>query len=395
MNIRNNYLHTLRVSYIAYTVQAIAVNFAPLLFVTFGRTYGLSLANISSLILFTFIVQLIVDITSAKFIPVIGYRVCAVAAHITAAIGFILLGFLPDVCRSPYVGIMIACFFYSLGSGLIEVMVSPIVEACPSSNKESAMAFLHSFYSWGTALVIIVSTLFFKIFGIDNWRIMSYIWAVIPICNAVLYMFVPIAAIDGEDGSGSVKKLFDHKIVYVVILFMLVSGAAEIAVSQWASAFAEEGLKVSKTVGDLAGPCMFALMMGIGRVVYSAVAKKVNVLLYMAASAFLCIISYLVTALSNNPVIALMGCGIVGMSVGVFWPGTLSFAAKRCPGGGTAMFGMLAFSGDLGCTIGPTAVGYISGIFSDNIKTGLLFGTVFPIILLIALLAVYFREKKH
>lgn len=394
MSIRDNYSHTLRASYIAYITQAIAVNFSPLLFVTFGRDYGLTLANISSLVLFTFVVQLIVDILSAKFIPIIGYRVCAVAAHFIAALGFILLGILPDVCGSPFVGILIATFFYSLGSGLIEVMVSPIVEACPTSNKESAMAFLHSFYSWGTALVIIVSTVFFKVFGIENWHIMSYIWAIIPIYNGVAYMFVPINTIEETEGKSSIKNLFSHKIIYVIILLMIASGASELAVSQWASVFAEKGLNVSKAVGDIAGPCLFAVMMGTGRVIYSVFAKRVNVLLYMAASAAVCIISYLVTALCNNPIFALAGCGFVGMSVGVFWPGTFSFAAKRCPSGGSAMFGILAFSGDLGCTLGPSLVGFVSGAFSDNIKMGLLFGVISPIILLVTSLAVRVKEKN-
>ncbi len=395
MSIRDNYSHTLRASYIAYITQAIAVNFSPLLFVTFGRDYGLSLSNISSLILFTFVVQLMVDISSAKFIPIIGYRVCAVTAHFIAALGFILLGVLPDICGSPFAGIMIATIFYSLGSGLIEVMVSPIVEACPTSNKESAMAFLHSFYSWGTALVIIVSTIFFKVFGIENWRIMAYIWAIVPICNGVAYMFVPINTIEEAEGKGGIKNLFSHNIIYVIILLMIASGAAELAVSQWASTFAEKGLNVSKAVGDIAGPCLFAVMMGTGRVIYSALAKRVNVLLYMAASAAVCIISYLVTALCNNPIFALVGCGCVGLSVGVFWPGTFSFAAKRCPSGGSAMFGILAFSGDLGCTLGPSLVGFVSGVFSDNIKIGLLFGVISPIILLVTSLAVRVKGTKN
>lgn len=394
MSIRDNYSHTLRASYIAYITQAIAVNFSPLLFVTFSRDYGLSLANISSLILFTFVVQLIVDISSAKFIPIIGYRVCAVTAHIVAALGFILLGVLPDICGSPFVGIMIATFFYSLGSGMIEVMVSPIVEACPTPNKESAMAFLHSFYSWGTALVIIVTTIFFKVFGIENWHIMAYIWALIPICNGIAYMFVPISTIEEEESKSGIKNLFSQKIIYVIILLMIAAGAAELAVSQWASTFAERGLNVSKAVGDIAGPCLFAVMMGTGRVIYSALAKRINTLLYMAASAAVCIISYLVTALCNNPIFALVGCGFVGLSVGVFWPGTFSFAAKRYPSGGSAMFGILAFSGDLGCTLGPSLVGFVSGAFSDNIKIGLLFGVISPIILLVASLAVKLCGNK-
>lgn len=393
MSLKNNYSHTLRACYIAYITQAISVNFAPLLFVTFRNTYSITLTQLSVLIAFTFILQMIVDFTSTKFVDKIGYRVCAVAAHILAATGFIMLGCLPDMFSDPFYGILTACFFYSLGSGLIEVLVSPIVESCPTEHKASAMGLLHSFYCWGTALVILVSTVFFNIFGISSWRILSMLWAILPLVNAVFFTQVPISHSEDAAGDG-LAALFKHKIIWVFIIMMITGGAAEVAMSQWASAFAESGLKVSKTVGDLMGPFMFAILMGTGRIIYSRLVKRFDLIKYMAVCAVFCIISYLLASLSQSPVIALIGCAATGFCVGVFWPGSFSYAASKIPSGGTAMFGILAFAGDVGCTVGPGLVGTVSGYFGDNLKLGLLSAVIYPIILLIVVTLIVIKKGK-
>lgn len=393
MSLKNNYSHTLRACYIAYITQAISVNFAPLLFVTFRNTYSITLTQLSVLIAFTFILQMIVDFTSTRFVDKIGYRVCAVAAHILAAAGFIMLGCLPDMFSDSFYGILTACFFYSLGSGLIEVLVSPIVESCPTEHKASAMGLLHSFYCWGTALVILVSTVFFNIFGISSWRILSMLWAILPLVNAVFFTQVPISHSEEAAGDG-LAALFKHKIIWVFIIMMITGGAAEVAMSQWASAFAESGLKVSKTVGDLMGPFMFAILMGTGRVIYSRLVKRFDLIKYMAVCSVFCIISYLLASLSQSPVIALIGCAATGFCVGVFWPGSFSYAASKIPSGGTAMFGILAFAGDVGCTIGPGLVGTVSGYFGDNLKLGLLSAIIYPIILLIVVTLIVIKKGK-
>lgn len=392
MSLKNNYSHTLRACYMAYVTQAIAVNFAPLLFVTFQKTYSITLSQLSVLIAVTFIIQMIVDFTSTKFVDKIGYRVCTVSAHILAAAGFVMLGILPEVFSNPFYGILTACFFYSVGSGLIEVLVSPIVESCPTSHKASAMALLHSFYCWGTALVILVSTLYFTIVGIENWRVLSMLWAILPAVNAVIFTQVPITHTEEAAGEG-LKALFKHKIIWVIILMMITGGAAEVAMSQWASAFAENGLKVSKTVGDLMGPCMFAVLMGTGRVVYSSLVKRFDLVKYIAVCAALCMGTYIVASLSSSPLVALIGCAMTGFCVGVFWPGTFSYAASRIPAGGTAMFGILAFAGDIGCTVGPGVVGAVSGLLGDNLKVGLLSAIVFPTVLLIIACSVVVIKK--
>ncbi len=394
MGIRNDYSWTIRACCIGYITQAIAVNFAPLLFLTFHNDYGISMSQIGMLIAITFIIQIAVDFFSTKFIDKIGYRISVISAHIMSALGFIMLGFLPDLLLNPLLGIYVSCFFYSFGSGLLEVLVSPIVESCPTDNKESVMGLLHSFYCWGTALVILVSTIFFAIFGIQNWRVVSALWAVIPILNILLFVRVPIAHIESSTEHPGLLGLLNHRIIWIVILMMLASGAAELSMSQWASAFAESGLGVSKTIGDIAGPFMFAMLMGTGRVVYSVLVKKIPMIKYMVICALFCIASYLMASLAGNPVISLIGCGLVGFSVGVFWPGTFSYAAQRCPQGGAALFGLLAFSGDTGCSLGPALVGAVSGAFSDNLSAGLFSAVVFPVALAIITTALMTKDKK-
>lgn len=393
MKIKNSHQWTIRACCIAYITQAIAVNFAPLLFLKFHSDYGISMAQIGSLVAITFIIQIAVDFFSAGFVDKIGYRRSAVAAHIMAGLGFVMLGVLPDVLPNSLVGIYVSCFFYSFGSGLIEVIVSPIVESCPTDNKESAMGFLHSFYCWGTAIVIFVSTIFFIFFGIENWRIMSMLWAVVPVLNIWLFTKVPIASIEPEE-NGRILGLLRHRIIWVIVLMMIASGAAELSMSQWASAFAESGLGVSKAIGDMAGPFMFAVFMGVGRVVYSVLVKKISMMKYMAICGALCIIAYLMTSFAQNPIISLTGCAMVGFSVGVFWPGTFSYATQRCRQGGTAMFGLLAFSGDMGCSLGPALVGFVSGVFGDNLSAGLFASTIFPVFLLIIAMVLLKKEVK-
>ena len=385
--LKNNYDYTVKACYSAYITQAIAINFVPLLFLTFQKDFGLSLAQISTLVTVTFVIQLIVDVASANFVDKIGYRVCAVAAHIFSALGFVLLAILPNAFSEPFYGILFACFFYSCGSGLIEVLVSPIVEASPADNKASVMAVLQSVYCWGTAVVILVSTVFFRVFGIGSWRIMSCLWAIVPLSNVVMFLLVPINTIT-ENGKGiGISSLIKRKIFWMAVLLMICSGASELAMSQWASAFAESGLGVSKATGDLLGAFMFAVLMGLGRIVYSRVVVRVSLLKYMVACAVLCIAAYLVASLSQNPIAALVGCAVTGFSVGVFWPGIFSFAAEKCHDGGTALFALLAFSGDAGCTTGPALVGFVSDALGGNIKLGLLSAVIFPILLIIFALA--------
>lgn len=380
------YNRTIYACFIGYIVQAIVNNFVPLLFLTFHSTYGIPMTQITLLITFNFGLQLLIDLVSVTFVDRIGYRASMVIAHICAAVGFVLLTILPDACGNAFVGLLIPVTIYAIGGGLLEVLVSPVVEACPTDNKEKAMSLLHSFYCWGHVAVVLVSTLFFKIFGIDNWKIMACIWAVVPFANMILFTRVPIASLieEGEKGL-TMGELFRQKIFWVLMLMMVCAGASEQAVSQWASTFAELGLGVGKTVGDLAGPMLFAILMGSARAFYGKYGDRIDLDWFMAGSSILCILSYLCISLVPNPIVGFIGCALCGLSVGIMWPGSFSKATASITRGGTAMFALLALAGDVGCSGGPTVVGIVSGALNDNLKMGILAGVIFPILLLVGI----------
>lgn len=377
------YKHTIYASYLGYITQAIVNNLAPLLFTIFADIFGLPLTKITLLITINFCIQLLVDLLSAKFVDKIGYRICIVGAHIFTAVGILGLAVFPMLFSDAYIGLLLAVILYAIGGGLIEVLISPIVEACPTDNKAAVMSLLHSFYCWGTVLVILLSTLFLTFAGKEHWQLLACLWAVLPCANALLFSQVPIASLTEAGEVMQLKELFSLKVFWIFTVLMITAGASEQAMSQWASAFAENGLGVSKTIGDLAGPCLFSLLMGSARVFYAKFSEKINLLSFIIGSGFLCIAAYLVTVFAPTPVLSLIGCGLCGLSVGILWPGVFSIAAKGCPAGGTALFALLALAGDLGCSGGPTLVGMVSGIFQDNLKTGLFAALIFPMILII------------
>ena len=383
---KDQYKITIIACFIGYVVQAIINNFAPLLFLTFQRTYHIGLGQITMLITLNFGVQLLVDLVAAGFVDKIGYRASMLIAHVVAAVGLFSMTILPEVFSNPYAGLIISIILYAIGGGLLEVLVSPIVESCPTDNKEAAMSLLHSFYCWGHVAVVLISTLFFRFVGIQNWKIMTYIWMLVPIVNALLFIKAPIASLieDGQKGM-SLKELFKSRLFWVFMLMMVCAGASEQAVSQWASTFAEMGLGVSKSIGDLAGPMSFAILMGSSRAFYGKFGEKIDLDKFMIGSSILCAVSYLMISLSPWPVLSLVGCSICGLSVGIMWPGTFSKAAAGLKTGGTAMFAFLALAGDLGCGGGPTVIGQISSMMGDDLKKGILFGLCFPVMLIVGI----------
>ena len=381
-SLKENYNMTLKACYIGYITQAIVNTFIPLLFLTFQRECGISLDKIAMLVSFNFGVQLFIDYLASKYVDKIGYRASMVIAHICASIGLVGLGIFPDLFANHFYGLIFSIMLYAIGGGLIEVLISPIVEACPTDHKETTMSFLHSFYCWGHVSVILVSTLFFVTVGINNWRYLAFIWALVPFANIILFAKVPIPMLVEEGESLSIKQLIKMPVFWILVVLMICSGASEHGMGQWASALAESGLKVSKTVGDLLGPCFFAVMMGLSRVVYAKVGRTIDLKKFMIYSGFLCVISYLITTFSPVPLLALLGCGLCGFSVGIFWPGTFSIATETCPKGGTVMFAYLALAGDLGCGFGPTIVGRVAQSLGGDLKMGILAAIVFPIILI-------------
>ena len=383
---KNQYHKTIYACFLGYIVQAIVNNFVPLLFLTFEETYQIPLSRITLLVTINFAVQLLVDLLAIGFVDRIGYRVSILIAHIFSAGGVLLLTVLPDRCSEPFVGLLIAVIIYATGGGLLEVLVSPIIESCPTDNKEAAMSLLHSFYCWGHVGVVFLSTVFFAVFGIDNWKIMAIIWACIPLANTILFAKVPIAPLIGEGEKGlTIKELCSKKLFWLFLLMMICAGASEQAVSQWASTFAEKGLGVSKTIGDLAGPMFFAICMGLSRAYYGKFGEKINLQRFMIGSSMLCVVSYLGIVFFTIPALGLISCGIAGLSVGIMWPGTFSMASASIKRGGTAMFALMALAGDLGCAGGPTVVVMVSGHFADNLQMGTLAAIVFPVILCVGL----------
>lgn len=381
------YTHTIYACYIGYIVQAIINNLAPLLFLTFQREFSISVELIGLLITVNFGTQIIVDFVAAKYVDKIGYRTAVILAHVCSVVGLIGFGVFPFIMINSYYGLVCAMICSAIGGGLIEVLISPIVEATPSSGaKETAMSLLHSFYCWGHVAVVVLSTIGFQILGMEHWYYLPIIWSIVPILNIFLFAQVPIETLVSEEEQISANKLLSMKKFWLLFLLMLCSGASEQAMSQWASLFAEEGLKQSKVVGDLLGPCFFAVMMGIARMFYGKFGEKIELKKFMIGSGVLCVISYMIAVCSQNPILSLVGCGLCGLSVGIMWPGTLSLSAKTCPQGGTFMFALLALAGDLGCSVGPGLVSIVSGAVTEyGIKSGLGAAIVFPIVMIFLL----------
>ncbi len=386
--------------YLCFIIQAIIINFPPVLFLTFSQSYGIPFSKITLLVIINFACQFVMDSLSAIFSSKLNYRAMVVTANIFSALGLMLLGILPDIFPDPYTGLILATLISAVGSGLIEVIGNPIMQSCPKDERSFSMGLLHSFYCWGHLATVLISTLFLLTFGEANWKIMSFIWATVPLINTVLFCFAPIDQPSKElEKTSSLSSLVKTRMFWLLILIMLLAGACEQGMAQWASAFAETVLTASgiasaraKIIGDLLGPCSFALTMALARVIYPRICQKFDLRKAMIISSALCAACYALSALSQNGFISLVSCGLCGFSVGIMWPGTLDLAASSCSFVGTALFAMLSLAGDIGCTTGPAVVGFIADAFKGDLKSGLLIGSALPILL--ALLLSIFRSSK-
>lgn len=388
-----DYRKTKLACYLGFVTQAIVANFPPLLFMAFHREYEISLASMALIPAVFYIVQLVTDLLCAKF-KNLDYRKSVIISAMTSALGLVSLAFLPELFHDPMIGILISVCIYAVGSGLVEVLVSPIIEACPFPNKESMMSLLHSFYCWGAVGVIVGSTIFFMFFGLDNWRILSCLWALIPLYNIINFSTCPIDPIVEDSEGLSMGHLLKNHSFWIFLILMVAAGASESTMAQWSSAFAEDSLGVDKVVGDLAGPCGFAFCMGLGRLWYGKKGQKLDLLVYMLGSGILCFAAYLVASLSSAPFVSLAACMVSGLSVGIMWPGSISITSARIPKGGTALFALLALAGDMGGTLGPSLVGFCTDRIGDDIQNGLLAATVFPVILVLSLVCIRYRSPK-
>ncbi|MBE5761481.1 MAG: MFS transporter [Clostridiales bacterium] len=394
MTEQKNYKKTLIACYLGFVTQAISANFVPLLFLTFISTYGITLEKIAMIPMVFYLTQLLVDLAATKYADKIGYRTCIVASQVLSSAGLVLMAILPEVFSVPFIGILISVVLYAIGSGLIEVLVSPIVEACPFENKDGMMSLLHSFYCWGAMGVVLGSTLFFAVFGVENWKILTFIWALVPLYNTFNFISCPIERLVEDGKSMGIGMLLKTPVFWLMILLMVCSGASEVTMAQWASAFTESALGVSKTIGDLAGPCLFAMFMGITRMLYGKFSEKLDLTKVMLVCAIMCVGCYLLASLSELPILGLAGCALCGLAVGIMWPGSISISSKICPRGGTAVFAFLALAGDLGAMVSPTMVGSISEMAGGDLKMGLLAAAIFPIVLTFGLLILNKRGRK-
>ena len=389
-----NYNKTLLACYLGFITQAICANFAPLLFLKFHSDYAISLGRIALIPTAFFLTQLVIDVFCAKFVDRIGYRRSVITSALTSALGLAGLAFIPDLFADPFIGIMICVVIYAVGSGLLEVLGSPIVEACPFEHKDAVMSTLHSFYCWGCVGVILLSTLFFAAFGIEHWRWLACIWALIPLYNIYNFATCPIEHLTEKGEGMTLRELVKVPVFWLAVILMVCAGASELSMAQWASAFTEAALGFSKTVGDLVGPCLFAVTMGICRVLYGKFGPKMNLTRFMLGSGILCLCCYLLASLSSSPVLGLIGCVLCGFSVGIMWPGTISLTSPRLPRGGTALFAMLAMAGDLGGAFGPSLVGTITQQSGDRLQSGMLAGSVFPLLLIVVLILMSRKTKS-
>lgn len=390
----NPYRKTLLACYLGFVTQAIAANFAPLLFLKFHSDYGIPLGQIALISTVFFLTQLIMDVMCAKFVDRIGYRVCVVASSLCFSAGLAGLAFLPELFPSPFAGILTSVVIYAVGSGLLEVLGSPIVEACPFEHKESVMSLLHSFYCWGSVGVVVVSTAFFAVFGIERWKWLACLWALLPLYNTYNFATCPIEPLVEEGKGMGIRGLLKVPVFWLAIVLMVCAGASELTMAQWASAYAESAIGLSKTMGDLTGPCLFAAAMGISRVLYGKYGERIALTGFMLGSGLLCLVCYLTASLSGNPAIGLVGCIVCGSSVGILWPGTISISSGRMPYGGTAMFALLAMAGDLGGAFGPSLAGAVSQRFGDNLQKGMLAGSVFPLVLVVCVLLLRLAQPE-
>lgn len=390
--------------YLSFVSQAIVNNLAPLLFVIFQDRYDISFEKIGRLIMINFGTQLVVDALSVRFADRIGRRPLMIAAHGLCALGLVLLGILPGVMASSYSGLALAVVIYAIGGGLIEVLASPIADGLPGEAKSASMSLLHSFYCWGHVAVVLLTTVLLTVIGNEHWFVLPVLWAAVPAYNLYNFCRVPLPPVLAESERMPLKRLLSNKLFLLAIVLMICSGASEQAMSQWASLFAEKGLHVSKVTGDLLGPCLFAVCMGVGRALYGIWGERIRLNRALAISAALCIACYLSASLVTNPFVALIACAITGLSVSLMWPGLLSVSARSFAGAGTAMFSLLALGGDVGCSAGPWLTGVVSDALQKSqrllsigaeagldatqtgLKGGLLVAVIFPALLLVGLI---------
>ena len=386
------------------TTQSAVNNLAPILFVIFKDNFGISYTMIASLMLFNFLVQIATDFTAIKILGILDYRKSGILAQACAALGLIMLGVLPNIIPI-YPALFTSTLFMAFGGGLLEVMVSPIVDSLEKGQSSAKMNMLHSFFCWGQVAVVLTATAAIKLFGSNIWYIIPISWAIVPIISIFMFSVVPIPEIARAERRSGEKLPVKSKAFLFMCFLMVASGASEITMAEWASVFAQKGLGIDKFTGDILGPCLFAVLMGSGRLLFGVFGSRVRLKSALTYYSILCTICYIVAATAKNPYIALFFCALTGFSVSIMWPGVYSYSSSVIKQGKTAMFGILALCGDVGCSLGSWLTGSMSdfsltfpkvlefavrcGISYEQmgLKIGIGCAAVFPLLMSIALIS--------
>lgn len=395
------YKSTIRACYIGNLVGALVTNLSPLLFVILMGSYNLSFEQVGRLVLINFFTQIIADLAFSKPVDTYGVRPFITLGHALVFIGFVMFAFSPRLFpHSPYTGLMLATVVFSCGGGLLELLLSAIVQAVPSDAKAAAMSLLHSFYAWGFIVVVVLTFLMLKLFGSANWPWLFLIWSLVPLFNFFNFLRVPLPPQVPDEHRTSTRVLASTPFFIFVVLGIALGGAAEVSMSQWTSAYAETTLGLSKQTGDLLGLCLFAGLLGLGRVLYGTYGKRFDIWRVMFLGSLFAAGCYLVAALSQHPIVSLVACAFCGLGVALLWPGSVTNAAHRFPFAGASMFAILAAGGDTGAAVGP----WLLGLIADQIPTdfplsplrvGMVIGTLFPLAMAGCLLIQRHIDKKR
>ena len=404
-----SYKSTIAACYIGSFVQAIIVNTTPILFIPLREQFGLTFQQMGLLVLINFISQVGCDILFSNAIDKYGFRRFVVAAHGLAVVGLVLFAASPLLFDRPFAGFVTATIIFSGSGGLLELLLSPIVNAIPTDEKAGAMSVLHSFYSWGQAAVILLTTVLLFVFGRAWWQWIILIWTLVPLFNFFFLMRVPFAPNVPEEQRQGMDKILLKPFFIAALATILCGAAAELCISQWASAYLEEAMRLPKVVGDVGGVCLFAVMMGVGRLFYGMYGKKINVSLMMLIGTVGAAACYITVALSGTAVLSLLACGLCGLCVSLLWPGTLVVASEHYPLAGAWMFAILA-AGDIGASAGPWLMGvvaeqahrlpFLSGLLTQGmspdqlgLRAAMLVSALFPIIAFFCLR--WMRKRTH
>ena len=411
-NAANKFKRTKFACYYAYLACSSVFSLPPLLFVTFHEMYNVSYTLLGTLVLTNFCTQLFIDLIFTFFSKHFNIHKVIRTMPLISALGMAIYALIPTFFPEfAYVGLLIGTIIFSVASGLGEVLLSPLIAAIPSKTPEKDMSRLHSLYGYGVVSVIIISTVFLKIFGNENWMYLTLFFAALPVGTFVLFSLSPFPEMNISSSDSGKKGKGTGFAIALCVLCIFLGSAAENTMTNWISGFAENALHISKTLGDILGFMVFAILLAVCRSVYAKTGGNIStVLLVGMAGATLC---YLVAGLSSNPVVSLIACVLTGLATSMLWPGTLILMEEKIPGVGVTAYALMAAGGDFGASVAPQLMGVVvdevsAGSWAASLgqalnltaeqvgmKTGMLVAMIFPLLGTALLIFIKYYFKKH